>query len=90
VPEIQMTREEIKEKLREYEECYKLSSEQFHWQWKQGKAPDIPESVAWAIFYEYLQNGYGKGELLFRESRGCPRHEGRIECLRCVLEPARA
>lgn len=59
VPEIQMTREEIKEKLREYEECYQLSSEQFHWQWKQGKAPDIPESVAWAIFYEYLQNGYG-------------------------------
>jgi hypothetical protein len=42
VPEIQMTREEIKEKLREYEECYQLSSEQFHWQWKQGKAPDIP------------------------------------------------
>jgi hypothetical protein len=57
VPEIQMTREEIKEKLREYEECYQLSSEQFHWQWKQGKAPDIPESVAWAIFYEYLQKG---------------------------------
>lgn len=59
VPEIQMTREEIREKLREYEECYQLSSEQFHWQWKRGKAPDIPESVAWIIFYEYLQNGHG-------------------------------
>ena len=59
VPEIQMTREEVKEKLREYEERYELPSEKFHQQWKQGEALDIPESVAWAIFYEYLQNGYG-------------------------------
>jgi hypothetical protein len=65
-----MTKEEIKEKLREYEECYKLSSEQFHWQWKQGKAPDIPESVAWAIFYEYLQNGYGLGQISIPREQG--------------------
>lgn len=53
VPEIQMAADEMQDQLRQYEERYGMSSAEFYEAWRNGRSPEIPESVAWAIFYEY-------------------------------------
>ena len=50
------TRHDIQEKLRQYEERYGLSSQDFYTQFLSGALGDAEDYIEWAGFYEMLQS----------------------------------
>ena len=53
-----ITRNEIKNKLIEFENKYDIDSKKFYSQWKEGKVVDSLDSLKWATLYELWEEDY--------------------------------
>ena len=53
--ETQLTCQDAKKRIAEYEEKYGLTSEEFYQLWLKGEGPDTVDTGGWSVMYEVLQ-----------------------------------
>ena len=53
-----ITRDDVENRLREFQKKYKISSEEFYSKWKQGEVIDSFDSLKWASLYELWEEDY--------------------------------
>lgn len=58
--EREMTLEEVKAELEDFERLYGMTSEEFYEKWKKGETEWVAESVDWSLLFEAGQMMNGK------------------------------
>lgn len=53
-----ISRDDVKNRLLEFEEKYQISSKEFYSKWKRGEAIDSFDSLKWASLYELWEEDY--------------------------------
>lgn len=62
VEEHEMTKEEVKAILEEFELKYGMASDEFYEKWKRGETDLVSESVAWSGLFEAYQSFNGESD----------------------------
>lgn len=60
-----MTNEEVKAILEEFERKYGMSSEEFYTKWKKGETDWVSESVEWSGLFEAYKAHNGQADIPF-------------------------